>query len=63
MEGNFDEYLKRHVVKYNPVEVVNLTSDRERWLRLQDKDPNQRRVNETLNKVEDIQRYEKIFMK
>ena len=54
MEGNFDEYLKRHVVKYNPVEVVNPTSDRERWLRLQDKDPNQRRVNETLNKVEDI---------
>ena len=54
LEGNFDEYLKRHVVKYNPVEIVNPTADRERWLRLQDNDPNQRRVNETLNKVEDI---------
>lgn len=37
--------------------------NRERWLRLHDKDPNQRRVNATLNKVEDIESYEKIFMK
>ena len=40
LEGNFDEYLKKHVVKYNPIEVINPMENRERWLRLHDKDPN-----------------------
>ena len=40
LQCNFDEYLKRHVVQYNPIEVVDPAVNRERWLRLQDKDPN-----------------------
>ena len=60
LDNQFDEYLKKHVLNVKPVEQVNKCMNMERYMRLQDKDPKQRRVNATLNMVEDIIAKEKI---
>ena len=60
LENQFDEYLKKHVINVKPVEQVNCTLNRDRFLRMQERDPKQRRINTTLNLVEDIVAKEKI---
>ena len=60
LDNQLDEYLKKHVINVKPIENVNKAVNMERFIRLNDKDPKQRRVNATLNKVEDIIAKEKI---
>ena len=60
LENNFDEYLKE-INEIKVHEEINKTLNMDRFLRMQDTDPRQKRFNATLNQVEENERKEKIL--